>query len=61
MDMGRWSFVFYVRDQWGGSVRKELTVGFSLCWWDLWMGFYFSRQRSVYWCPLPCLVVKFSW
>ena len=37
----------------------KLTV--SLLWYDLWIGAYVDRvKRTVYVCPLPCVVFKFA-
>jgi len=30
-------------------------------WYDLWVGFYFDeKNKSLYFCPLPMLGLKFS-
>lgn len=31
-------------------------------WYDLWIGAYIDvKDKSLYVCPLPCVVFKFSW
>jgi hypothetical protein len=37
-----------------------MSVRVFFAWYDLWQGWYFDRKGSVYWCPVPCLVVKIS-
>ena len=39
-----------------------MTVRVFLAWYDLWVGAYIDRPgRTLYLCPLPCLVVRVGW
>lgn len=39
-----------------------MTITLSFAWYDLWIGVYIDRtRRTVYVCPVPCLVFKFQW
>ena len=34
-----------------------MRAGFLLAWYDLWIGFYYDRnRRRLYFCPLPMVV-----
>lgn len=37
----------------------NLRLSVRFIWYDLWVGVYIdAKQRSIYICPLPCLVFK---
>jgi hypothetical protein len=36
-----------------------VKLGASFAWYDMWVGIYIDRRnRALYVCPLPCLVLK---
>lgn len=36
-----------------------MTVSMFLAWYDFWVGLYWDRKnRALYICPLPCVVIK---
>jgi hypothetical protein len=38
-----------------------MRVDFFLAWYDLWVGAYWStKNRTLYVCPLPCVVFSFE-
>ena len=38
-----------------------MRVSLQFLWYDLWIGAYYDRaKRTLYVCPLPCVVFKFS-
>jgi hypothetical protein len=41
---------------------KKLKVNLFFAWYDFWVGFYYDRKQKVlYICPLPCVVIKLCW
>ena len=39
---------------------RRIRCDFALLWYDLWVGLYIDREgRSIYVCPLPCVVFRF--
>lgn len=35
------------------------SVKVFFAWYDLWIGFFYDKKKNVlYFCPLPCVVVK---
>lgn len=37
-----------------------LAIGFN--WRDLWIGFYVAKdRRTIFFCPLPCIVIGFGY
>lgn len=38
---------------------KNLKIELFFAWYDFWVGLYFNRkEKSVYICLIPCLVIK---
>lgn len=38
-----------------------MKVSFFLAWYDAWIGFFYDQKmRTLYICPLPCVVLKIS-
>lgn len=41
------------------ELRQRFRVSFALLWYDLWVGLYIDRaRRRLYFCLLPCCVIR---
>jgi hypothetical protein len=39
-----------------------LRYSIRFAWYDLWVGAYWdAKAKTLYVCPLPCIVLRFSW
>ena len=46
---------------WFVQWAKTIYVKTSLIWYDLWIGFYYNKQKKIlYFCPFPTIVFVFS-
>ena len=38
---------------------RKITTFFA--WYDFWIGLFYDKQKKIlYFCPLPCIVIKFE-
>lgn len=45
------------------SRRRRLSVGrlsFYVAWYDMWVGLFVRPGHAVYFCPVPCVVFRWS-
>lgn len=42
--------------------EPKIIVSVSFLWYDLWIGAFFDRkQKQLYICPLPCVVIQIGY
>jgi len=38
-----------------------MEISLHFLWFDAWVGFFLdTKKRTLYFCPLPCVVLKFE-
>ena len=62
--MDKWAIMFWVGiglllGVWLLTIKVKVNVSFK--WYDMWVGFYWSRKKRIlYFLPLPTIVIAFK-